>query len=237
MIPITHHAKLILSNAVILVRNHISIFLQYVFALYIPVLVYSIIVSVTGNPFWLVLTLSVILALIQIWIGLALTKEIAERYQHAPTQDLPTQLRATKHIILPSIIISALTTLIVLGGTLLLIIPGIIFSVWYIFGNIALVIDDKRALIALKASHALVKGRWWQVFFAAVLPTVAIIFVLILIDIFLQFVFGIFDLTLLTELLSSFISYLVTPLFTAIFTILYIELKRSLEIDTAESTH
>lgn len=234
MAHITQHAKLILHKSIELVKAHPRDLFTYVLALFVPVLIYSVLMSLVGQTLWANVLLSILLTIVQMWVGLALTKEIAERYEQKPNQPLEAQLKNTTSLIIPSIWISIISTLIILGGTLLLIIPGIIFSVWYMFGNVALVLDGKKGMAALKESKRLVRGRWWQVFFAAVLPTVAIVLLLILVDIVLNAIFGIINSILIIELISSFISYLMTPLFTAIFVILYIELQRSLIPPTPE---
>lgn len=234
MAQITQHAKIILNKSLELVKAHHRGLFTYVLALFVPVLLYSIFLSLVGQIVWVNILLSILLTVVQMWVGLALTKELAERYEQKPAETIETQLKNTTSLIIPSIFISILTTLIILGGTLLLVVPGIIFSVWYMFGNVALVLDNKKGMAALKESKRLVHGRWWQVFFAAVLPTVAIVLLLILIDIVLNAIFGIVNVSLIIELISSFISYLMTPLFTAIFVILYIELKRSLVSEAPE---
>lgn len=53
--------------------------------------------------------------------------------------------------------------LILIVSFLLFIIPGIIISVWYTFADI-LTARDNHAWPALKASRAMVRGRWWAVF-------------------------------------------------------------------------
>ena len=60
--------------------------------------------------------------------------------------------------------ISILLTLIFIGGYVLAFIPGIIFSVWFVFAPFALVVDEKRGMAALLHSKSLVRGRWWGVF-------------------------------------------------------------------------
>jgi hypothetical protein len=52
---------------------------------------------------------------------------------------------------------------ILLGSTLLLIIPGIIVSVYVVMYMFALVIDGKKGFSALVESYDLIKGRWWDV--------------------------------------------------------------------------
>lgn len=59
--------------------------------------------------------------------------------------------------------ITILTTLIVLGGFLLFIIPGIILSITVFFGAYVFVHEDVKGMSALTRSRALVKGRWWNI--------------------------------------------------------------------------
>lgn len=54
--------------------------------------------------------------------------------------------------------------LIVAGGSLLLIVPGIIFSVWFCFSLFILTEEGGGGLQALGKSRQLVRGHWWQVF-------------------------------------------------------------------------
>ncbi len=55
-------------------------------------------------------------------------------------------------------------TLVVVGGYVLLLIPGIILSLVLIFSRFAYVKEGKKGLSALLRSRDLVKGNWWQVF-------------------------------------------------------------------------
>ena len=60
--------------------------------------------------------------------------------------------------------ISLLTSLAVLGGFILFIIPGIIFSVYFLFSKYVLFFEDKKGNLALIRSAQLVQGNWWAVF-------------------------------------------------------------------------
>lgn len=51
-----------------------------------------------------------------------------------------------------------------LGLYMLLIIPGIIFSVLWIFSFYAVVLSNKTGISALKYSRAIVSKKWWKVF-------------------------------------------------------------------------
>ena len=65
-------------------------------------------------------------------------------------------------IISSLVIVSILQGLIVLGGILLLVIPGIIFIIWYAFATMAVILEEKRPREALAFSHSLVRGRFSQ---------------------------------------------------------------------------
>lgn len=59
--------------------------------------------------------------------------------------------------------ISILVGLAVLGGLILLLIPGIIFAVWFAFVGFVLVLERLKGRKALKRSRELVKGYFWYV--------------------------------------------------------------------------
>ncbi len=73
------------------------------------------------------------------------------------------------------LLVSFLTGLIVGLGFLLLIVPGIIFTIWFTFSTYMVICEDKRGLKALSRSKELVKGYWW--------PTAKRVFAIILIAI------------------------------------------------------
>lgn len=51
----------------------------------------------------------------------------------------------------------------IIGGFVLLIIPGILLMIWLVFSNFTLVLEDKRGIKALLASKEYVKGFWWAI--------------------------------------------------------------------------
>jgi hypothetical protein len=54
--------------------------------------------------------------------------------------------------------------LVVLGSSLLLILPGIYFGIALYFSQLILIDQGTRGTQALGASRALVRGRWWGTF-------------------------------------------------------------------------
>jgi len=66
--------------------------------------------------------------------------------------------------------IALLNGLAVLGGFILFVLPGIWLTINFKFCSYAFLEDGKRGTQALAASAALVKGRWWAIFWRIILP-------------------------------------------------------------------
>jgi hypothetical protein len=64
----------------------------------------------------------------------------------------------------PVLWVVLLSSLVIAGGFLLLIIPGIIVAVWLVFAQQVAIFEDKRGVQALKQSRQYVRNRWWEVF-------------------------------------------------------------------------
>jgi hypothetical protein len=62
------------------------------------------------------------------------------------------------------LVVTLLTFLAVLGGTVLLIVPGILFYVRFAFAPAALVVEDTGAIAAMRRSWRLVRGHFWRLF-------------------------------------------------------------------------
>ena len=75
--------------------------------------------------------------------------------------------------------VTFLTTSIVLGGSFLFVVPGIIFSVWFSMAVYILVAEDIKGMDALMKSREYVRGRWLSVFWRFLfLSLLAMIFLL-----------------------------------------------------------
>jgi len=62
------------------------------------------------------------------------------------------------------IIVNLFTGILVILWSLLFIIPGILFAVYYTFAIWVLIFEDYEGMSALRRSKKLVKGYWWAVF-------------------------------------------------------------------------
>jgi hypothetical protein len=87
----------------------------------------------------------------------------------------------------PYLGLAVLTFVFVLLWCLLLIIPGIIYSVFYSFAVYAFFFEDRRGLKAIRRSVQLVSTYWWPVFWRYVVITLALWAVMLIITIPLHF--------------------------------------------------
>lgn len=174
-----------------------------------------------------------------LWISIALIRTIAGRYEGREGILPKAGLRDATALILPMFWVSILSGLAVLGGFLLLFIPGILFSIWFAFANYAVLMDDKRGVAALSFSKLLVKGRWWETLVRLTLP--AILFGAI--GLLAQTIIGIpanallksmqegtlpfVFLSIVTGLFAVAMNVFLIPLFSGAPTILYLELKKT----------
>ena len=156
-----------------LYKNNWRKFLPFVIMLFLPTLILSALgaitlylsvylpsSSLTSNIVILVVfAASMVFA---VWVAIALARTMFDCLSAQPT-DWKQTFSASSGLIWPAILASFLVTLSVLGGTLLFIIPGIIFAVWYNFTFYAVVLEGSKGLNAMRASKSLVVGRWWSI--------------------------------------------------------------------------
>jgi hypothetical protein len=107
-----------------------------------------------------------------LWASLSLTITLKNLAEEKKAPALKEALSGSSHLIWPAICVSVIVSLIVILGAVLLIVPGIIFAVWYAFTLLAVALDEKRGMAALRASKVLVEGRWWSILWRLVVPAV-----------------------------------------------------------------
>ncbi len=134
------------------------------------------------------------------------------------------------------IIISILVSLAVGFGTILLIIPGIVFSVWFSFSLYVFVLENKKGTEALSASRQLVKGKFWPILWRWIAPNFVygiILLIIILIPVYIiDFIAGTPGASFTqnppwwSTILSNIIPVFAAPLFYALGFILYNSVKK-----------
>lgn len=115
-------------------------------------------------------------------VTVAFAQVLKKLYRHEIPGTVWTEIKAAKKVFIPFLITSFLVGAIVFSGSLLLLIPGIIFAVWFYFAPYAVVIDNQKPIAALKASHNLVAGRFGQVLWNLVAPSVVYLAVFFLLS-------------------------------------------------------
>ena len=101
--------------------------------------------------------LSLIGSIVSIPASLALINAVAHG------TDFAMSYRVGMKLFWPAIGIIFLNLFAVIGGYILLIVPGIMLSIALMFGSYALVVEDKRGMRALAQSRNYVSGYWWAV--------------------------------------------------------------------------
>lgn len=97
---------------------------------------------------------------------------------------LKRMMKRGKKLILPSIWVSMIL-LVIQIGSFMLIVPGIILSIYLIFAKLSVLIDSKKGFKALSYSFNLVRGYWFDIlfsimFFFLVISFVGLLFILVL---------------------------------------------------------
>jgi hypothetical protein len=126
------------------------------------------------------------------------------------------------------ILVSLLVGLILLGGFILLIIPGIIFMVFLAVTIPALVVEDKRGTDALGRSWNLVKGAFWHV-----LGTIVVAGIIVsLVSGIISAIGG--DNFLVSWIFTSIGQIITVPFSALVSVILYLDLRARQESLTAD---
>lgn len=117
--------------------------------------------ATTGFLEWsLFFGIVIVSAIIGVLMGIALILAIANPEMYS----VRSAYASAKPFFFRYIGLSIVSSLLILLGFLLFIIPGIIVAVWFTFVYFILVLDGKSIIESLKTSKSLVKGNWWGIF-------------------------------------------------------------------------
>ncbi len=151
---------------------------------------------------------------IPVWILMVLLSVLGSAVLISAVKETPKEWQVKEAFkegrskFLPFLIASILVSLVVGVGFLLLIIPGIIFSVWLTFVSYTVICEDKRNFGALKRSKELVKGYWWQVLGRIICLSVIMVICSFLSQLIFQ-VFGAIVFSVLSSPFGVVYSYLI----------------------------
>ena len=234
-----------------LYRQNWKLFFQYIAILFFLTLLSTLfgsaleIATLSISGVGIVLTyivfilLIIIVWLINFWVTITFIRVVASSYLEHKVGGLQKEMRTASSLMVPALLASFIAGAIVFGGTLLLIVPGLIFFVWYYFTFYAVSIQNQHGYQALKFSKSLVVGRWWPVSWRLILP---ILFLLLLGPIIawllITLPFGILGeylsgptgqtiLIILIKILSKILGLILATYLTCAHIVLYIELARN----------
>ncbi len=233
-----------------LYKENFNVFLQYILLLLIPngtiavlqPFVAKIALSDTATNSMLFngyMVLVVISWFLTFWISAGLIRVLYAKYTGKEVKDIKTELLNVKHLLLPAILASILTAIIVALGMVLFIIPGVIFSVWYIFSTQEVIINEKKVMDALKSSKELVTGRWfavlWRLFATIIVFSIAMAIVTGTTGVILSGLISVIGKNssiytvamIIINLVVSFVSLLFVPLTTGVIVLLFSELQKT----------
>lgn len=118
--------------------------------------------------------------------------------------------------------IAILTAFIVIGGFFLLVVPGIIFTIWFLFPVVILMVEGEKGMSALMKSREYARGYFWPLFGRyLVVILVAMIFYIVAGSI-LGLIFGA---STLGGFLVNLLSLLIMPFIVGYNILLYEDLK------------
>jgi hypothetical protein len=121
--------------------------------------------------------------------------------------------------------IGLLTSLVIMGGFAMLIVPGLIFIIWFGLSQFVFVMEGHKGLNALLRSKEYVAGNWWRVFWRML--SIVIIFVLISLSIN-------FSIGSISESAAEIVSWLVSSLLSPLWFIYIFSLYKALRAERPE---
>lgn len=128
--------------------------------------------NVLGNSAGVIVGIGVQLAILALFflITIAFNRALQSISNEQTPAPLFTEIKAAKKTFWYTLFASFLVTFVVMAGTLLFIIPGIIFALWYYFSTYATMLDNQKPFAAMKFSRSLVVGRFGQVLWRLCAP-------------------------------------------------------------------
>ncbi len=190
-------AKILLEHASAIYKKHLYLFLGILLLGVIPGLVVALpgtylLAHEGGSPLLEVVVGAVLVAVfsyIFIWTWSALVKAIS-LVAEDKSVSVKHSFLLTRKMIPQVFIASLLYGLIVFGGMILLVIPGLIFAVWYGKANYIVITEGLSAKAALKKSRAYLRKRFWPVVGRVVVILILGTIISVFLALLLSFIMG-----------------------------------------------
>lgn len=125
-----------------------------------------------------------IISLAVLWVTIAIIYTTNTLLMTGQSTSIQQETSKATRMLLPTFLLSIIISAISFVSFLLLIIPGVIVTIWFAFSYHTYLLEHTTILQSLKRSKALVRGKFWNIFwkFAVIgIISVAIIFILTII--------------------------------------------------------
>ncbi|MBI5187560.1 MAG: pilus assembly protein PilP [Nitrospirae bacterium] len=119
--------------------------------------------------------------------------------------------------------VSFLLAFILIGG-FILIVPGIIFAIWFSLSVFVLIAEDIKGMDALLKSREYVKGRWGSVFWRFLFIVLISMIIMIILSV-PAIIFGLLRIPFVGDIINSIIPIFLTPLVMMYSFLVYRDLK------------
>lgn len=166
----------------------------------------------------LVMLTIVIGLVLQIWSQAALICAIKDS---AENLGIGESYRRAKSKIFPLLWVSFLSSVIISGGFVLLIIPGIILSVFFSLSSFILVTEGERGMNSLLKSREYVRGHWGAVFWRLLF----LVGILIVFGLGIGTLFAVLNYSKIGGSATNFLGLILTPLFVIYVYLIYENLR------------
>ncbi|TAL49967.1 hypothetical protein EPN81_04150 [Patescibacteria group bacterium] len=227
----------LLRDTFLLYRTEFWMYVGYTAWLVVPMAAFYFASALPKGLASMMLVFASVLAqvFIAIWMAVCIMRSTSA-LASGRTLDPQTISQESVRRIQPVLSVAFLQAIIITGGFLLLVIPGILFFGWYAFAQLASAIDDQPPIAALGASRALVQGRFfavvWRLIAGPVVMGLLYAFLLGFVLLFLSNMFNldtslVFSTTppLWAQLVEAGADIFVIPLFIIYSVLLYTNLK------------
>jgi len=169
-----------------------------------------------------IVVLAIIMVIVNLWAGVSLLYAIKEREQKIGIRE---SFAKSWPKILSYWWISILVGVITILGFLLLIIPGIIFSIWFSLAGYVLVSEDLKGMRALSRSKRLIKGYWFKVFWRFLTLGFVIVIIYIAFSLLITPIAVLFKIPFLQNI-TNILNIFITPFFVTFGFLIYENLKQ-----------
>lgn len=210
--------------AIVIMRNLLGFIGLYLNA-YTSLSTFSVDIAITIMLF--------VLSVLGLWTTLAIIKTAQNIHKNWPSLNFKTSYQITADLIIPTILISILIGIILVFGSILFIIPGVIFFIWYYFANYVIVFEDQTNLKCLKTSKNITVGRWFEITFKIIIPKIIFSLLILLLIVFIPAIINkifnpsIIKYDLVVAMVNGLIAAIILPLFIWSDTILYFNAKEN----------